>query len=126
MKLRIKGHSLRLRISPTEMTRLLEAGRIEETIVFSPNDVERLTYALEQHADVDRMTIAYDPHQIVVMVSTAEAGRWAAGEDVGLYGEIATSDGRLEVAVEKDFACPDKDDAENADTFPNPKQGAVC
>ena len=35
MKLRIQGNSLRLRITPSEMARLLANGRIEETICFS-------------------------------------------------------------------------------------------
>ena len=126
MKLRIKGDSLRLRVSPTEMTRLLENGRIEETIHFTADREASLTYALEHRAHTDAMTIAYAPHQIVVMISTQEAQRWAEGQDVGLYGGSDTSDGVLELAVEKDFACLDKDDAENADTFPNPKHGATC
>jgi hypothetical protein len=36
------------------------------------------------------------------------------------------STGQLEIAVEKDWACLDKDEAENVDTFPNPNAGASC
>ena len=32
MKLRIKGNSLRLRVSRSEVTRLIDTGHIEETI----------------------------------------------------------------------------------------------
>ena len=32
----------------------------------------------------------------------------------------------LAIAVEKDFACIDRSDADNTDTFPNPHEGAVC
>ena len=36
MKLRIKGNSLRLRISRSEVARLLEGDCLEETIHFAP------------------------------------------------------------------------------------------
>ena len=126
MKLRIKGNSLRFRISPSEMTRLLQSGRIEETIWFGGGDNGSLTYALEHSAQAQAMTVRYVPGEVTVVVTSHEAHRWAEAQDVGLYGETGTSHGRLEIAVEKDFACLDKDDEANADTFPNPKQGTIC
>jgi hypothetical protein len=126
MKLRIKGNSLRLRISPSEMAQLLQSGRIEETICFGAGADDRLTYALEHSAQAQAMTVRYVPTEVTVVVASREAHRWAEGQDVGLYGETSTSHGQLEIAVEKDFACLDKDDEANADTFPNPKHGAVC
>jgi hypothetical protein len=59
------------------------------------------------------------------MLSSAAAREWACGPDIGLYGNSANGQ-TLELAVEKDFACLDKADAENVDTFPNPKNRAVC
>jgi hypothetical protein len=126
MKLRIKGNSLRLRISPAEMALLLQSGRIEETIYFGAGDDARLTYALEHSPQTLVTTFRYAPRELIVTVPSHEAQQWAEGQDVGLYGESTTNHGPLEIAVEKDYACLDKDDAANADTFPNPKQGAVC
>ncbi len=126
MKLRIKGNSLRLRVSPSEMTRLLQTGRIEETIRFGPEEGAKLTYALEHSAHAPAMAVRYEQNEILVVVSSEDARRWAAGQEVGLYGESGSSHGPLELAVEKDFACLDKKEAENADTFPNPSQEAVC
>jgi hypothetical protein len=126
MKLRIKGNSLRLRVTPSEMTQLMEAGRIEETIHFAANEEARLTYALEHSADVTGMAVRYAPREMAVVVSSRDARRWSGSQEVGLYGEAHTSAGALELAVEKDFACLDKSEAENADRFPNPKQGSAC
>ena len=126
MKLRVKGNSLRLRVSPSEVARLLKQGRIEETIYFGEGDDAKLTYALEHTAGTGAMTMRYAAQEATVVVSTDEARRWAEGEDVGMYGEVGAGDRRLEMVVEKDFACLDKSDAENADTFPHPKEGAVC
>jgi hypothetical protein len=126
MKLRIKGNSLRLRVSPSEMTLLLQTGRIEDAIHFGPVGGARLVYALEHRPELPAMRVQYEPNEITVAVSSQEAKRWASGRDVGLYGEVGTGHETLELAVEKDFACLDQDNAENGETFPNPKQGKVC
>ena len=126
MKLRIKGNSMRLRISPSEMKDLLQSGRIEETIYFGAEEGAHLTYALEVGAGLGPMTVRYRPQEVTVLISSREAQGWAEGGDVGLYGTAPSSRGPLEIAVEKDFACLDKDERQNADTFPNPKQNAVC
>jgi len=126
MKLRIQGNSLRLRITPSEMARLLADGRIEETICFGSDPNASLTYALEHNARATAMSVRYTLREVTVILSSADAQQWAGGQDVGVYAEAATSHGVISLAVEKDFACLDKSDAENTDTFPNPNQGAVC
>jgi hypothetical protein len=60
-------------------------------------------------------------------VPNAQLTYWACGEDVGVYADLTLGDGRaLSVAIEKDFACLDRSDAENEDTFPNPNLAAAC
>jgi hypothetical protein len=126
MKLRIKGNSLRLRITPSELTRLLESGRIDETIHFSVDASANLTYALELSGVGPAIDVRWALQQVVVVIPSDEARRWGNSQEVGLYSAVDTAAGVLELAVEKDFACLDKSDAENADTFPNPLQGTVC
>jgi hypothetical protein len=125
MKLRVKGNSLRLRVSPSEVTRLIEDGRIEETIYFGEKDDSKLTYSLEHSPRLLGISMEYRLHEVAVVVATEEANRWAGSEQVGIYGETGAIH-RVELSVEKDFACLDRDEEENADTFPNPKQGAAC
>jgi len=126
MKLRIKGNSLRLRVSPSEMEQLLQSGRVEETIYFGADEDARLTYALEHSTQAEAMTVRYRPREVTVLISSREVRSWAEGNGVGMYGATGSAQGPLELAIEKDFACLDKAAAENADTFPNPKQGVVC
>ncbi|MGA2848271.1 MAG: hypothetical protein ABSE46_04685 [Terracidiphilus sp.] len=125
MKLRIKGNSMRLRVSPSEMKRLLSAGRIEEVIHFGPEPDARLTYALEQAPSEDEMTVRYRPQEVTVILSAGNARAWAEGDEVGIYGSFNVGNGQLELVVEKDFACLDKKDG-NEDTFPNPKCAQAC
>jgi hypothetical protein len=126
MKLRIKGDSLRLRVSPSEMSRLLESGRVAETIHFGPGPEDQLTYALEHAPQAVEISVRSRPQEVAVIVSTRRAQAWARGAEVGIYGESSAGTTSLELAVEKDFACLDKPGEENLDTFPNPNEGAIC
>jgi len=125
MKLRIKGNSMRLRVSPSEMKRLLSSGRIEEVIHFGPEPEARLTYALEQSESEEQLTVRYLPQQVTVALSSESARSWAQGEQVGIYGVIDVGSGQLDLAIEKDFACLDRNEG-NEDTFANPKSGQIC
>jgi hypothetical protein len=126
MKLRFNGNSLRLRVTPSEIARLINTGRIEETIYMGVEESQRLTYALECAPQSPPMLLRHGAREIAVIVSSDNARRWASTQDVGLYGAVPTSNGTLELAIEKDFACLDKSDEENADRFLNPRQGTTC
>jgi len=120
MKLRIKGNSLRLRLTRSEVQRLVEHGSVEETTAFA--DAVRFSYAVRLDASVHAVSAEYAAGRITVTVPEQEARQWAASELVGVYGEVATADGVLTCAVEKDFSCIDRDDPADADAFPNPKR----
>jgi Family of unknown function (DUF7009) len=122
MKLRIKGNSLRLRITRSEIEKLFSDGRIEETMWFGPGDSARLTYGLEHSAGAMAPTIRYNPPALTVILPTEDAQRWAATDQVGIYAAIdLDSRGSLDIIVEKDFACLHGTAAENEDAFPNPR-----
>ena len=125
MKLRIRGNSLRLRISQTEMRRLLTEGGIAETISFGSGADARLTYALKHRPANDEISVEYRAQTVSVVLSTRAATEWAQGGEVGIYGNADTADGPLELMVEKDYACLDGNDPVDQDAFPNPQAG-VC
>ena len=126
MKLRIKGHSLRLRVSPSEMERLQSAGRIEEIIHFAPDPDAKLTYALEQAESEQELTVRYRPQEVTVVLSGESVRKWAQTEQVGVYGVVDVGRDQLTLAVEKDFACLDRSDADNEDAFANPSSAKAC
>lgn len=127
MKLRIKGNSLRLRVSRSEVTRLIDTGHIEETIFFGPSEHARLTYALEHGPDLMGPTLRYRPPEVVIILPREEATTWAGSNQVGIYGTVDLGPVRaLDLIVEKDFACLDLSDADNLDTFPNPDAARIC
>ena len=127
MKLRIKGNSLRLRVSRSELARLLDGERVEETIHFARAPEASLTYALESSVQVAPVKVQYEPRVVKVILSQSQACIWGAEDKVGVYSTLDIgAAGSLEVIVEKDFACLDGSDEENSDTFANPQAAASC
>jgi len=127
MKLRIKANSLRLRLTRSELMKLIDTGHIEETIYFSSDEQSRLTYALQHEPDLISATLRYQPREVVVVLPTEQATTWAKSIEVGIYATVDLgSFGALDLIVEKDFACLDLSDAANLDTFPNPNAAGIC
>jgi hypothetical protein len=127
MKLRIKGNSLRLRLTRSEVAKLLDVGHIEETIYFSPDEQSRLTYSLRVEPDLTSATLRYQRPEVVVVLPTKEATTWAQDNEVGMYATVDLGPrGTLDLVVEKDFACLDGNDADNLDTFENPSTTGIC
>jgi hypothetical protein len=127
MKLRIKGNSLRFRVSQTELARLLAGDCVEETIYFAPEASARLTYSLQQDRSTNSPTVRYADGRVSVLVPSDQAYVWGATDQVGIAEEISLGPlGSLFLLVEKDFACLDRSDEDNQDTFANPHAGATC
>ena len=127
MKLRIKGNSLRLRLTRSELERVVLGDRIEETIQFSPTEHAKLTYALESSKTSKTISVRYLPQDITVILPEEQLLIWSDVNNVGVYASVDIGkSGVLEIAIEKDFACLDGTDEDNRDTFANPHAGSVC
>ena len=127
MKIRMKGNSLRLRVSRSELARLLAGDCLEETIHFAPEAGARLTYALQQEPSAKYPTVNYTDSRVTVLLPADQAYVWGATDQVGIAEEISLGTfGSLALLIEKDFACLDRSDEDNPDTFANPHAGATC
>ena len=89
MKLRIRGNSLRLRLSRSEVARLLQRERLEETIHFAPEANARLTYALEQQSSVSAPTVQYTDNTVTILIPADQADTWCLTDQVGIAGNIS-------------------------------------
>ena len=127
MKLRLQSNSIRLRLKQSEVDRFLRTGRVEERIVSGTDDQESFRYLLETNDAVSAPKGSIAPGSVIVQVPTADALKWALTNQIGIEGE-QTIDGKtsLRILVEKDFACIDGSEEQNADTFPNPLTGQKC
>jgi len=127
MKLRLQSNSIRLRLKRSEVDRFLRTGRVEEKILSGTGDQESFHYLLETNDAVSAPKGAISPGGVVVQVPTADALKWALTNQIGIEGEQAIdSKTSLRILVEKDFACLDGSEGQNADTFPNPLTGQKC
>ena len=120
MKLRIRGDTLRLRLSQGDLASLLDTGEVEETIHFAPG--RALRYALRLDRDAEALTATYESDRVVVAVPAAEGRAWGSGGDVGMQAEqVVAPERTLSLLVEKDFKCLAPRPGEEAyDGFPNP------
>jgi hypothetical protein len=117
---------MRLRVSRSELTRVLAGERITETIRFAPAPEATLTYALLRDPHATTTCVHYTQQEVTVLLADQQAERWGQDSQVGVYTTVDIPPGLLEVAVEKDFACIDRSEEENQDTFVNPNGGLVC
>ncbi|MDH3530564.1 MAG: hypothetical protein OEQ28_13450 [Acidobacteriota bacterium] len=128
MKLRLRGNSLRLRLSVSEVERLRGTGEVSDAIIFGPGMSDRLVYAIEIDGESDSLRTRFDGNRITVKVPHGIAREWVDSDSVGFAADQdANGGGRLKILVEKDLAClkirPGEDES---DSFPNPEAGVAC
>ena len=121
MKLRIRGNTLRLRLSRSEVDLVGQGKEVEESTSFPGGG--KLQYVLRQSPSKTSVvkTNEGDKSCINVVVDQNKAKEWAKSEEVGLFGSEPLVLESLELLIEKDFAClSPRDGSEDSDSFPNP------
>jgi hypothetical protein len=116
MKLQIEDNTLRLRVSSSDLARLLARGRIEATIHFTGFEGEKWTYAIEARPDLQIPTLEYRPAEIIVILPATQAETWNDSDEAGIYASCDLGRGeRLELSIEKDIAGRDLSDRDDED-----------
>jgi hypothetical protein len=119
MKLRIKGNTVRLRLSQSEVELLEKGGTVYEKTEFGASDFGyRLRANREWKAEFENGTIS-------ISVPEEEVANWATTDKVGMQ-KIFTFEksSDLDVLIEKDFKClSPRSDEEGL--FPHPKEGQL-
>ncbi len=115
MKLRIKGNTLRLRLSKSEVAKIGSDGYVEDAIHFAGNT--RMTYAM-QVSDVPSLSATMENCTITVHLPKDLAKTWVETEQVGFEAHQPLDSGEsLYILVEKDFQClaprPNEDESDN-------------
>src|SRR5579864_4997877 len=97
MKLRIKGSSLRLRLTQGEVHSLETAGEVAEEVHFGGG--ARLTYRLRTDTKNQQISASYGNNVIDIRVPQETALTWARTDQVTLSHEEAVADGELRVVI---------------------------
>lgn len=121
MKLRIRGNSLRLRVSRTEFLQIAEQGSAEDTIRFAPGTEWRYGIVVKPGGDVAAQFAA---NSLRVVLPKARVEQWLDDREVGIEGQQPIGNGEtLRILVEKDYTClAPRAGEDDADLFVNPQQ----
>jgi len=123
MKLRIKGPTLRLRLTQGEIRALLEEGVVEEQVPFAAG--VSLVYRLRRDTRSGEISASFRNGVVEIVVPEGNAREWCTSELVTLAHEQALPEGALRITLEKDFACLEPREGEDdPDNFPNPEAGS--
>ncbi|MFM9986460.1 MAG: DUF7009 family protein [Flavobacteriales bacterium] len=122
MKIRIRGNSIRLRLTQHEVELLSSGQKIKESTQFSL--VHKLEYALQPwHLNIIEASL--ENHSLTISVPADMLAKWSESNEEGLYGEQSNgTDSPLKIAIEKDYAClKPRDGEDESDHFPHPESG---
>ncbi len=122
MKLRIRGNSIRLRLSQQDVKVFREKGRVEDSIQFGATAGGQLTYVLES-AEVTKLKCDFSDSIITIFVPTELGTMWVDSQLVGIeHLDATTEKDQVRILVEKDFKCMHvRINEDESDSFPHPK-----
>jgi hypothetical protein len=122
VKLRIKGDSLRLRLTQGEMRALAERGEVEDRINFPGGAT--LRYRLRVDDKNTNISVSYSSNLIDILVPESLSRRWCDTDLVTLSASQAIAAGELRIFLEKDWAClAPREGEDESDNFPHPEAG---
>src|ERR1700744_3037658 len=111
MKLRIKGSSVRYRLTQSDV-KLAKEGYLEDQVNFAGIP---LVYAL-QITEGHELTCSFIDNKITLNVPRTAIESFTNTDVVGYDNQ----DGGVYLLVEKDFTCLDEVEEDQSDNYPNP------
>lgn len=118
MKLRIKGNSIRLRLSKTEVATLCADGVLREQTDFAETS---FVYVLMKSGEQKNIEATFTGHQLTVFVPGSMLEGWPQNQVVSLDNRLP--DGAvpsLYILIEKDFKCIDNTIEDQSDNYDHP------
>lgn len=121
MKIRIKGNSIRYRLTQTDIRNMRDKGSVEEKTEFP--DGNSFSYRLESATGIEEIQTSFGENRIIIFVPLKMANEWTGSDTVGLSNEInLPGNKKLSLLIEKDFACIDHTHEDQSDMYPNPNK----
>lgn len=106
MKLRIRGDSLRVRVTQDELAALGRGEAVMDALHFGLDPADALRCEVSASESAPALDATFDARTIRVAVPAAAVARLVATDEVGVSGERPLGDGRtMAVLLEKDFRC---------------------
>ncbi len=112
MKIRIKGQSLRYRLTKSDVASFVQEGYLEEQTKFGD---QVLIYALRRNTG-SGLSAKFTGNKITLFMPVGLADEWYTTDTVGFEADH----NGLYLLVEKDFKCLDNVAEDQSDNYPNP------
>ncbi len=116
MKLRIKGNTIRFRLTQTEVDSL-DKGGVEDKTQFP--DGNSLVYQIKSGED---FKVDFRNGVVSITVSVSDIKLWAATDKIEISNIVQLENNeQLEISIEKDFKClTERPKEDESDMYPNP------
>jgi hypothetical protein len=122
MKIRIKGASLRLRLSKSEVARLVHEGVVEEQTPFGDSIFR---YAVQKTGTGAELSAAFEGGSMTMFVPQSLIEDWDTNMLISVEANMPVAEGgSLYLLLEKDFQCIDATSEDQSDNYINPNQ--IC
>jgi hypothetical protein len=124
VKLRFHGDSLRFRLTPADVARLVKEGIVAETTKFGPGS--EFSYSLRTEANASTICAAVNSRGICVAIPSGMVHSWSQSDTVGLQHAQPVGGGEtLEILIEKDFECLEGRSEPSEIFYPNPNKACL-
>lgn len=121
MKIRIKGNSIRYRLTKTEIANFGKNGYLEERTEFSGGAA--FYYCLERRPGINNLQASFLNNRITVFVPESITEEWTTTEVIGYNYKLPLGNEKeLFLLIEKDFVCLDHTLEDQSDNYPNPNK----
>ena len=123
MKIRIKGNSIRYRLSKTEIDKFGRDGLLEEKTDFLNGP--SFFYRLQKKKGIVALEASFSENRISIFVPEEIANEWTGTTIVWFDTTMNIGDEKtLFILIEKDFVCLDHTFEDQSDNYPNPNK--IC
>lgn len=118
MKVRIKGNSIRYRLTKSEVEKFSREGYLEESIQFPS---AQFKYALKSKNGINDLEADLQNNCMYIYFPDALKEEWYSSDTVGYSRKLPLQNGDvLSILIEKDFVCLDDVEEDQSDNYPNP------
>lgn len=117
MKMRCVQNSIRLRLRKSEIEALGKGATIIEEVGF-PGETSSLGFSLKMADKTSDIQATYVDHQIQITIPQTQASNWINSNQVGIETFLSLQNAQqLQVLIEKDFPCKDRESEDKSDLF---------
>tara|TARA_R110002051_G_scaffold153510_4_gene225913 strand:- start:33206 stop:33571 length:366 start_codon:yes stop_codon:yes gene_type:complete len=119
MKIRIKGDSIRFRLTQTEVKTLSQNGEIFDSTNFG---TVKFYYGVILSKNIENLKVSFENNTVILEMPELNGKDWFTNDIITYDHTVSTTDdNNIYLLLEKDFTCLDNTIEDQSDNYPNPK-----